>query len=66
MNKYNIKGYPDPTAYYAMKEVVMEEYEQEKRIGRLMHIIKESAYLAGFEVVGRITFRDKKTGKQFR
>lgn len=29
-------------------------------------IVREAAHLAGFEVVGRITFKDKKTGKEFR
>lgn len=56
MNKYNSEGYPDPTAYYGTKEIVREESEQERRI----------RHLAGFEVVGRITFKDKKTGKEFR
>ena len=48
------------------KEIVREESEQERRIRHLMHIIREAAHLAGFEVVGRITFKDKKTGKEFR
>ena len=61
MNKYNNEGYPDPTAYYGMKEIVKEESEQERKIRHLMHIIREAAHLAGFEVVGRITFKDKKT-----
>ena len=34
MNKrnpfYNSEGYPDPTAYYGMKEIVKEESEQER------------------------------------
>ena len=66
MNKYNSEGYPDPTAYNALKDIVKEETEQEKRIRHLMNIIKESAYLAGFEVVGRIIFKDRKTGKEYR
>ena len=53
MNKYNSEGYPDPTAYYGTKEIVREESEQERRIRHLMHIIREAAHLAGFEVVGR-------------
>lgn len=31
MNKYNNEGYPDPTAYYGMKEIVKEESEQERK-----------------------------------
>ena len=64
MNKYNSEGYYDPTAYSA-KKVVKEESEQEKKIRLLAHIIRDLAYLSGFEVIGRITFKDKKTGKEF-
>ena len=66
MGYLNHEGYPDPTAHYGIKEVVKEESEQERRIRHLMHIIREAAHLAGFEVVGRITFKDKKTGNEFR
>lgn len=66
MGYLNHEGYPDPTAHYGIKEVVKEESEQERRIRHLMHIVREAAHLAGFEVVGRITFKDKKTGKEFK
>lgn len=66
MGYLNHEGYPDPTAHYGIKEVVKEESEQERRIRHLMHIVREAAHLAGFEVVGRITFKDKKTGREFR
>lgn len=66
MGYLNHEGYPDPTAHYGIKEVVKEESEQERRIRHLMHIVKEAAHLAGFEVVGRITFKNKKTRKEFK
>lgn len=66
MGYLNHEGYPDPTAHYGIKEVVKEESEQERRIRHMMHIVREAAHLAGFEVVGRITFKDKKTGKEFK
>lgn len=66
MGYLNHEGYPDPTAHYGIKEVVKEESEQERRIRHLMHIVREVAHLAGFEVVGRITFKDKKTGREIR
>lgn len=66
MNKYNSEGYPDPTAYHGMKKTVREESEQERKIRHLMTIIRECAHLAGFDIVGRITFKDKKTGKEYR
>ena len=35
-------------------------------IGRLIPVLKQTAELAGFEVVGRITLRDKETGREYR
>lgn len=35
-------------------------------IGRLIPVMKQTAELAGFEVVGRITLRDKSTGKEWK
>lgn len=35
-------------------------------ISSLIPILKQTAELAGFEVVGRITLRDKATGKEYR
>lgn len=64
--KYNSEGYPDPTAFYGMQPVVKEESETEKRIRNTLHIIRNVAALAGFDIVGRITFKDKKTGKEYR
>ena len=34
--------------------------------GFLIPVMKQTAELAGFEVVGRITLRDKETGKEYR
>lgn len=37
-----------------------------RAIGDLVPIIRQTAALASFEIVGRITFRDKTTGKEYR
>ena len=69
MNK-NGEGYSDPTPGAAWGNIVYRKkhYESERinEISRLMPIIKQVAELAGFEIVGRITFRDKRTGKEYR
>lgn len=69
MNK-NKEGYPDPTAGAAWGNIVYSKkhYESERinAISRIMPIIKQVAELAGFEVVGRIVLRDKRTGKEYR
>ena len=55
--KRNASGYFDPTAFEAVKKVQTEE-----RIKDLIGVIRYITRLAGFEIEGRITFRDKKTG----
>lgn len=66
----NQEGYHDPTAGQAMANICQEERQQEAgrllAIGSLMSIIRQAADLAGMEIVGRITFRDKETGKEYR
>lgn len=66
----NQEGYHDPTAGQAMANIRREEQQREAErvqdIGTLMSIIRQAADLAGMEIVGRITFRDKDTGKEYR
>lgn len=59
--KRNASGYFDPTTFEAAKKVQTEE-----RIKDLIGVIRYITRLAGFEIEGRITFRDKKTGKIWR
>lgn len=69
MNK-NGEGYIDPTASQAWNNIRRAEKQQETErlivISSLIPIMKQTADLAGFEVVGRIILRDKKTGKEYR
>ena len=67
---------------YARLSKALREVRQERRrakdieqqeiserlavISRLIPILKQTAELAGFEVVGRITLRDKETGKEYK
>lgn len=61
--KFNSEGYPDPTAYEAISKaapVSAEDYERHKKlIGCLLRVCE----LADFEVIERISVRDKRTGK---
>lgn len=57
----NKEGYADPTAYHALKSI-----EREKRIKELVAVLKWIANIAGFEIVERIQFRDKKSGKIYK
>lgn len=66
----NSEGYPDPTAGQAYANISREERQKEaatlERIGNLVHIIKATAELAGFEVAERIVLKDKATGREYR
>ncbi|MBQ3834629.1 MAG: hypothetical protein II816_03865 [Elusimicrobia bacterium] len=64
--KKNSEGYADPTAYNGLKTIIKEESESEKRNRELIHIFRTIAYLAGFEIVGRITLKDKFNGKVYK
>ena len=67
----NAEGYNDPTPGEAMSNIRKEQRQQEVAerlavISRLIPVMKQTAELAGFEVVGRITLKDKETGKEYR
>ena len=62
----NASGYPDPTAYYGTQPIVQQEAKQMQVISGLIHCLKTITDFAGYEVVGRITLRDKTTGKIFK
>ena len=65
----NNSGYPDPTAYEAMKHIQNEE-KRSSHVDSDAHMvvttIKNILDLSGFELVERIQIRHKKTGKIFR
>lgn len=62
----NAEGYLDVTAYLGTKNVIQEENEAERKNKDLIHTFLLLADMAGFEIVGRITIKHKKTGRIFR
>lgn len=66
----NGEGYAAPTAGGAWNSIREKERRKEAArmavISNLIPILKQTAELAGFEVVGRITLRDKASGKEYR
>lgn len=62
----NAEGYLDVTAYLGTKNVIQEESEAERKKKDLIHTFRLLADMAGFEIVGRITIKHKKTGRVFR
>ena len=48
------------------KNIIKEENLRQKRITELMYVLRYITDKAGFEIRNRITFVDKKTGKEYR
>lgn len=66
----NAEGYYDPTAGEAYSNITADERKRDAErlaaISSLMPILRMVTELAGFEIVGRITFADKETGKKYK
>lgn len=62
----NSEGYPDPTAYEALRPLIEEENALERWVTQLIKTLKYIIGLAGFELTCRIEIKDKKTGRTFR
>ena len=65
---HNGSGAVDPTAYSAIKKVDRdkEHDEESKRFFKLLYTIFDICELSGFNLEGRITLRDNKTGRLWR
>ena len=61
---YNHEGYPDPTAYYGIKSAMKREEDVE--LHDLVNDIRDMVDMTDFEIVGRIVFRNKKSGRVFK
>lgn len=62
----NGSGCSDFTAYEAIKNVTAEEQKTERAARMVVTTIKNVLELAGFELVGRIQIKHKKSGKVFK
>ncbi len=60
--RLNVSGYPDPTAYEAIKNIDKED----ERFHKLLHTIFDMCELSGFRIEGRIVLVDEATGKVYR
>lgn len=63
---YNSEGYPDPTAYGALKPIMQADAALEGKVNFLIKVLKFIANEAGFDVVNRIELRDRNTGRLFK
>lgn len=58
----NKSGCNDPTAYAATKPIT----EEEQRVSDLVKVIKTISKWAGFDIINRIEFRDRRSGRTYR
>ena len=58
----NKSGCPDPTAYNGEKTIT----EEEQKVAELVWIFKKIARWAGFEIINRVEFRNRLSGRQYR
>lgn len=67
MGYKNCEGYSDPTAGVAMAAVKREEVQElTDKNHKLIQAIRNVVDLAGFEIIGRITLKHKRSGKVFK
>lgn len=62
----NGEGYPDPTAYNALRPIMQEDAALEGKVNFLIKVLKFIMAESGFELLARIEIKDKKTGRCFR
>lgn len=66
MGYKNCEGYSDPTAGKAIATATKEDQEVEKLNHKIIQSFRLLVDLAGFEIVGRIILKHKKSGKIFK
>ena len=59
----NSEGYVDPTAGAAMAQINADIADRNHKLNQ---VFRDIAEIAGFEIVGRVTLKHKKSGKIFR
>lgn len=62
----NNEGYPDPTAYEAVKRIEKRSSDDIYRLDKLLKTIFDICELSGFHVEERIVLRDTRSGRIFR
>jgi len=62
----NSEGYADPTAYNALKPIIKEETETERKVNFLIKVLKFIIRESGFELLNRIEIREIKSGRVFK
>lgn len=64
--RFNDSGCYDPTAYEALKPIIKDDAILENKAHNLVNTLKFVVEWAGFEFIGRIQIRHKKSGREFK
>lgn len=59
-------GHSDSTPYNALRGINQEKYGKNVRFYKLLHMMFALCDLCGFELIGRVTLKDKRTGKIYK
>lgn len=62
----NAEGYTDNTAYQGTKDIIRAESAAERKNRLIIQIFRLVCELVGFEIVGRVTLKEKKSGREFK
>lgn len=64
MDKKNMEGYADLTPYQALRPKLSQaDIEDARRMDKAIKSAKRTLSIAGFDVIGRITLKNRRTGK---
>ena len=66
MGYKNCEGYSDPTAGSALGSAKKDEHEIDILNHKVIQSFRLLVDLAGFEIVGRVTLKHKKSGRIFK
>lgn len=66
ISKLNSEGYSDPTAYEALKPMIKEEAAIQSKASELIAALRSVAHSAGFDLVGGVVVRHRRSGKGFK
>ena len=62
----NSEGYPDPTAHKAVNRMIREDRRPDAKAKRARENLQNLARELGFEIVGPLELRDRRTGVIFK
>ena len=64
-DRYNDEHYRDEIAYKAIRKIESVDHMDAKRMRKAVHAAKALFELNGFEIIGRIAVRNRRTGKVY-